>query len=234
MSLIFRFCVAWLLVAGPVLADDAHTITVTGNGIATVTPDLARVQLSVVERSASVATAQQAAAAVTAAVLALTDKLGIAREQVDTTGAAVRPEYRWNRDTETQELIGYLAERSIEVELRKLDMLGQLVEGAVQAGVNNVQPPMLDSTQRRETYRAALTLAAQDARANATVLAKALDARLGEVVLVSAMEGGYPPPQPLRRMQADMAMAESAPQSYNAGDIRFEATLTVVFALQTK
>ncbi|MEJ2139681.1 MAG: SIMPL domain-containing protein [Gammaproteobacteria bacterium] len=232
MSSFIRFSLVLLLLAGPALADEQRIITVTGTGVATVAPDLAHVRMSVVERNASLAAAQEAAGAVTARALTLTDRLGIAREQVNTTGASARPDYRWNRETEQQELIGYVAERMIEVELRDLDRLGELIEGAVKAGVNQVQPPELDSTKRRDTYRAALALAAEDARANAAALATALDARLGAVVSLNAANGGNPPPQPMLRMQADMAMAENAAQSYSAGDIRFEATLHAVFELQ--
>jgi hypothetical protein len=224
-------CAALLLIAGASSAETERTITVNGSGFVTLTPDIARLQLAVVERSPSVTDAQAAAAVVTERVLALLDKLRIDRKLVNTTSASVQPDYRWNQVKEQQELAGYIAQRTIEVELRDLDKLGELIEGAVKAGVNQLQPPMLDSSQRRDAYRAALALAAQDAYANAATLAKAMDAKLGKVVTLNAVEGGGPMPMPMMRMQADMAMAEAAPQTYNAGDLRFEALVTAVFTL---
>ena len=188
--------------------------------------------MSVVERDPTVSRAQAAAAEATRRMLKLTDKFGIPRALVNTTSATVSPDYRWNRESEQQELVGYIAERSIEVELRDLDKLGDLIEGAVEAGINQINPPALDSSKRQEIYRQALTLAAQNARANAETLAAALGARLGKVASVSAFDaGGGPPPAPMFRMQADMAMAEAAPETYSAGDIRFDARVNAVFFL---
>jgi hypothetical protein len=214
--------------------DGPRTISVSGQGYATVTPDMARLSLSVAERDPSLAAAQRAVADVTERVLALLDELGVGRQHIDTTGATVQPNYRWNRQAEKQELVGYIAERRIDIEIHDLDMLGKVVEGSVNAGVNRVSPPALDSTERRNVYREALAAAAADARDNAGVLADSLGMTLGPVIRIDA--GGNPPqprPQPRMRAQQDtMAAAELAPATYNAGDIRFDAVISVVFELQ--
>jgi uncharacterized protein YggE len=232
MPLVCRLllCLAIVWTGSVAAAETERTVTVSGTGSATATPDIARLQLAVVERSPSVSDAQTAAAAVTARVLALLDQLRIDRKYVNTTGASVQPDYRWDQVREQQELIGYIAQRTIEVELRDLDKLGELIEGAVKAGVNQLQPPMLDSSKRRDAHREALSLAASDARANAGTLAAALGAKLGKVITINAVDTG-PMPMPMMRMQADMAMAEAAPQTYNAGDLNFEAMVTAVFEL---
>jgi uncharacterized protein YggE len=163
-------------------------------------------------------------------VVQLLDKLEVERKHVNTTGASVRPEYRWNKESQQQNLIGYIAERTIKVELKDLTKLGDLIEGSVTAGVNQIQPPTLDSSKRREVHRESLALAADDARANARTLAEALDAKLGKALEINAAEYS-PQPAPMLRMQADASMAESAGQSYNAGEIRFDARVNVVFEL---
>jgi uncharacterized protein YggE len=227
----FLMCFVLLLMASAANAETERTVTVSGNGVVTLTPDIAYVQLAIVERSPQVANAQAAAAEVTARVLALLDKLGIDRKQVSTTSASIQPDYRWNQVKEQQELIGFIAQRDIQVEVRNLDKLGEVIEGAVKAGVNQAQPPVLDSSMRREARRDALALAAKDAQANAQTLASALGARLGKVVTINAVEGGAVP-MPMLRMEAKIAMADSAaPQTYNAGDMRLETTVTAVFAL---
>jgi len=212
-----------------------RTITVNGQGFATIAPDMARLSLSVVERDPSLSVAQRAAADVTARVLALLDGLGVGQQHIDTTGATVQPNYRWNRETSEQELIGYIAERRIDIEIHDLEVLGKIVEGSVKAGVNRVSPPMLDSTERRKVYREALARAAADARDNAEVLADSLGVTLGAVIRIDA--AGRPRPEPLRRMQQEgvamlSANTEAAPATYNAGEIRFDAVISAVFALQ--
>lgn len=221
-----------LSVGAQVAADEqTQTITVNGTGSAAVEPDRATLQMSIVARETTVAAAQRAAAAVTSRVLKMADRMDIDRDQVDTTGASVRPDYRWNREKEEQELRGYIAERRISIEIDDLDTLGAAVEGAVDAGVNQVSPPRLDSSKRKETYRLALRAAAEDARANALQLATALGARLGPVITINSGTSEPRPPVPYAAGVRMMAAESDAVESYNAADLSFDATVTVVFQL---
>ncbi|MGB5166293.1 MAG: SIMPL domain-containing protein [Woeseiaceae bacterium] len=229
-----RSLLVFLLVitATQVMADEQlRTITVNGSGYAEVEPDRASVRMSIVAREKTLDAAQKQAADVSAKVLQMTERLGLKRDKVDTTGASVRPDYRWNRDKEEQELRGYIAERQIHIEIDELEKLGALIEGAVSAGVNQVSPPQLDSSKRKGAYREALRMAAEDARANAAELAKTLDATLGPVLSVNSGSNAPRPPTPYAgRMQA-MAADSGAAESYNAADLSFSATVTVVFEL---
>lgn len=211
--------------------EQIRTITVNGTGTAEVKPDRATLRMSIVAREATLAAAQRAAADVTARVLKMTDRMDIDRDQVDTTGASVRPDYRWNRDKEEQELRGYIAERQISVVIKDLETLGAVVEGAVGAGVNQVSPPHLDSSERKQTYRKALRAAADDAKENATQLADALGARLGQVISINSGSNAPRPPVPYAANMRSMAAESDAGESYNAADLSFNATVSVVFEL---
>ena len=216
----------------PAFADDhQRTITVSGSGFAEAKPDRANVQMSVVARKKTVAEAQSEAAQVTSRVLSMTGKLGVEKEDIDTTGASIRPDYRWNNKTQEQELLGYVAERRITIQVKDLEKLGKIVETSVNAGVNQVTPPQLDSSKRKDAYRKALRAAAKDAEANAEQLAKTLGAKLGEAINISS-GGSYPrPPMPMARGVAMMADSAEAAATYNPGDLTFNATVTVVFEL---
>jgi uncharacterized protein YggE len=187
--------------------------------------------MSIIAREAKRAAAQKRAADVANKVLEMTDRMNIDRDQVDTTGASVRPDYRWNREKEEQELRGYIAERQIVVEIDDLEKLGAVVEGAVSAGVNQVSPPQLDSRKRKETYRRALRAAAEDAKANASQLADTLGARLGHVISISSGANEPRPPVPHAAGIRSMAAESGAVESYNAADLSFNAIVTVVFEL---
>ncbi len=215
-----------------VLADEQQrTITVNGTGFAEVAPDRATLLMSIVAREPTLDAAQKTAANVVKRVLAMTDRLDIDRDQVDTTGASVRPDYRWNRQKEQQELIGYIAERRIALDIDELEKLGAVIEGAVKTGVNQVSPPQLDSSKRKATYRRALRAAAKDAEANARELADTLGASLGPVISINTGSTATRPPVP--HMAGARAMAaESDAQTYNPADLRFDAIVTVVFALE--
>ena len=226
------FSILLLCTATQLMAEEQpRTITVNGTGFAEVEPDRASLRMSIAAREATLDAAQKKAADVSAKVLQMTERLGVKRDKVDTTGASVRPDYRWNRDKEEQELRGYIAERQIHIEIDDLEKLGALIEGAVSAGVNQVSPPQLDSSKRKGAYREALRMAAEDARANAAELARSLDASLGAVLSINAGANAPRPPAPYAaRMQAMSADSEAA-ASYNAADLSFNATVTVVFQL---
>jgi hypothetical protein len=123
-----------------------------------------------------------------------------------------------------------VAQRQIRVDLRDLEKLGALIEGAVEAGVNQVSPPQLDSSKRRDTYREALDAAATDAQANAAQLAKSLGARLGDALQITTVSQPVPP-MPMMRMAMAESVESSAPETYNAANLNFEATITAVFEL---
>lgn len=217
--------------AGAMADEQTRTITVNGTGFAEVEPDRATLQMSIVAREPTLAAAQKAAADVTNRVLKMTDRMDISRDKVDTTGASVRPDYRWNREKEEQELRGYISERQISVEIEDLEKLGDVVEGAVGAGVNQVSPPQLNSSKRKQTYRQALRVAAEDAKANAEQLANALGADLGQVISIHSGSSEPRPPVPLPRGVRAMAAESDAVESYNAADLTFNASVTVVFEL---
>ena len=217
-----------ILVSAVAVADDhaARTIAVSGFGSVETPPDRATLNLSIDARESTVAAAQERAAAVTARVLELADEMDIPDSRVDTMSATVRPEYRWNRDDNTQELIGFIAQRQMRLEIHDLDKVGAVIERAVDVGVNQVSPPRLTSSRSRDAYRDALEKAVDDARQNAGRLADSLGLTLGAAIEVSA---GSPvrPPVPVRRAEA-MAMSD-ADQTYSAGDLTVTANVSVVF-----
>lgn len=212
------------------LADDhaAGTISVTGFASVETPPDRATLSLSIDARESTVAAAQAKAAEVTARVLELAEEMDIPENRVDTMSAIVRPEYRWNRDDGTQELVGFVAQRQMRLELHDLDKVGAVIERAVAAGVNQVSPPRLTSSRSRDAYRDALAKAVDDARQNAERLADSLGLRLGAAIEVNAGTAFRPQPPPMGRAEA-MTVSDAAPQTYSAGDLTVSANVSVVF-----
>ncbi len=212
-----------------------RSISVAGTGSVTGEPDKARVQLTVQKSNPSMDRARADAVAVVEKFLALTRQLRIDPKRVRTTSAVVNPEYRWDQPAGRQVLIGYLVQRQLEVEVTDLDQLGALIEGAVQAGVNNVSPPVLDSTRRRELNRQALAAAAKDAEANARAIAETLGVKLGGLRVLTAGDAAPPPPMPMPMMKAAMAAEamDAGAASYTPGSLEFEARVEATFDIAT-
>jgi uncharacterized protein YggE len=224
-------CTLLMLFVSPGWADvEPRTITVSGNAVVSIVPDFAHVSMTIIERNESLASAQATVAAKTNRVLELLDELSVARKYINTAGATLRPNYRWNRSTEEQELLGYIVERRIQVEVRDLDKLGALIEQATKAGVNELSPPQLDSSKRKDAQREALANAVTDARLNAATIAMAANGTLGDTRYISTA-GGITPPRPMARMQADALSVSAATESYMPGEIKISASVSAVYEL---
>ena len=226
---------ALLLAPLAVLADSdrPRSVSVSGNGEVTAEPDLAQVTLGVEARRPTMAEARAEVAKTVDRVLALTRDLRIDPKLVNATRVQVQPEYSWNDKDRKRVLLGYMVSRQVQVEVRDLDQLGPLLERAVDAGVNQVNDPVLDSSRRKDLEREALVKAVQDARQNAETLAGAAGATLGPVRTLNG--SASPPMVPMYRRQVAMADAAMAPEaSYQAGEMKFTASVNAEYDLAVK
>jgi uncharacterized protein YggE len=212
-------------------AEQPRTIGVSGQGEVRAEPDRATVTLGVESRKPKLDDARAEVAKTVEAVLKLTRDLKIDQKLVRSTRVNVQPEYNWGAQNANQRtLIGYYVARQVEVELHDLEKLGQLLERAIDLGVNQVGDPRLDSSKRQELVREALAKAVVDARQNAEVIAKAAGAKLGNARTINANTEFTPPPMPMvRAMAMEAKAAGGAP--YQSGEMTFNATVNVQYDL---
>ncbi|MCC5795140.1 MAG: SIMPL domain-containing protein [Chromatiales bacterium] len=210
-------------------AEAPGGLRITGSAELAVMPDRAHLLMAVQQRGPEMAAARARVVEVSRQFLALADRLGIAEEKVSTSGLNIRPEWRWDQQRQEQVFSGYFVQRELRVELADLDQLGELIEAALELGVNEVYPAQLDTSRRRELEREALALAAADARESALHLARGLGLRPGRVLSVEALGPVGPGPMPRARAM----LAEDAAETYRTGEIVIGARVSVEFALET-
>ena len=207
-------------------------LSVAGQGEVEVAPDRADVSFAVEASEKSLAEAEKIVTDGAAKLLKLCDALGIPRSQVRSAQLNVQPQYDTGVVSSRPRIVGYFVSRQVDVDLRELGKLGKLLQGAVETAANRVSGVGFGTVKQDEHQRAALALAAQDARGNAEVLAGAMGVKLGKLhALTAAESGGVPPPGVF--MMRGMAKAESmsADQTYEAGLIKFQATVTAEYDL---
>ncbi|MEQ1439225.1 SIMPL domain-containing protein [Fontimonas sp. SYSU GA230001] len=243
MNLISRW-IAVLLVGTCMAAAGAEappppTIAVSGHGEVTSLPDRARVALAVDALNSEVKAAESEVNAVVRRALDAFRALGIKAEDLATSSTSLQPEYIWDERKRRQVLTGYRARRDLQVVVRNLEQLGDVLLRATDAGVNHISAPVLESSRADELSREALAKAAKDARAKAETLAQALDVKLGNARIVRESSAALPPPVPYRVMAA-RGGAEAAFDSGNqemglsTGEIRIGADVQVEFDLQAR
>ena len=110
--------------------------------------------------------------------------------------------------------------------LKDLDSYIDLMNEALALGVNNVDPIQLDTSNREALENEALTLAMEDAKAEAARVADGFGVQLGSVTHVQV--GAHSPrPEAMRAM----SYADSAP-SFSAGVIQISRSLNATFAIR--
>lgn len=213
-------------------AERPRTISVSGQAEIQAEPDRALLTLGVEARKLKMEDARAEVTKTVDAVLKLTRDLKIDQKYVRTTRVSVQPEYNWDNNARERNLIGYYVSRQVEIELRDLEKLGQLLEKSFDLGVNQVGDPRLDSSKRRELEREALAKAVADAKLNAEAVAKAAGARIGPPRTISASSGFVPPPMPM--MKAQLMRTEAAgdaSQTYQSGQMGFSGSVQVEYDL---
>jgi uncharacterized protein YggE len=166
----------------------------------------------------------------TARLLKLCESLGIPKHQVRSAQLNVHPQYDGGVVSNRPRIVGYMVSRQVDVDLRDLGKLGKLLQGAVETAANRVSGVGFGSTKKDEHQRAALALAAEDAKANADVLARAMGVKLGRLHTLAASESGGVP-RLETRMRTMKAAAMDAEQTYQAGEIRFQASVMAEYDL---
>ncbi len=228
-------CLLLFATAASAAADGARVVQVTGQGEATVAPDRAQLSTAIEARNVELRTAETAVNDSTRAVRAALKGLGIKDEDVSTAGYSVNPEYDWVDNQ--QRFRAYLARREVQVTVRNLDQIGEVLLKLSKAGVNQINPPVLESSRIKEIERLALSRAVDDASAQARVVAEGVKLRLGLPRTINTGTQGVAPPVPMPRLMS-MKAADAAPEmsgneqtGFAAGVIRARATVTAEFEL---
>jgi len=113
-------------------------ISVTGEGVVNVKPDLALMRLGVTTENVKIETLYQENTVKMNAILAGIKSLGVEEEDIKTTSYNLTPKYEWIETTKKQVIDGYTLTQEIDVKVRDFVKIGQILEKSVASGANLV------------------------------------------------------------------------------------------------
>jgi uncharacterized protein YggE len=183
---------------------DKRWISVSATGEASVAPDLATVSFTVSADGKELGPARDDVNTRASAVLARLRELKVADGDINAPDVGIQPQYDYRKG---QRLTGYRVERHMSARVRDLDRLGDVLDGVVTAGANEVHGAQMGAADPSAAEHAALEAAVAAARAKASVLAAAAGVTLGGVLRIEEEADFGGPPMPKMGM---MRMAESA------------------------
>jgi len=217
------------------------TVTVQGDGQATIAPDVARISFTVQHTSATVMEAQEATTEQANDALDYVKEQGVADADIRTLSYNISPQYSYPNPCLRGEIcpayggapkvIGYQVSETVEVTVRDLSKVGPLLGGLGKLGVQNVNGPAFALDDATAGYNAARADAISQAKAQAKLLANQLGVRLGKIVNFSESSGGYPYPM-MYGMGGGAAESKAVAPDVPAGENTYTASVSITYEIR--
>ena len=171
-------------------AEFKNTIAISDTGEVYASPDLALVNLMVVNEAKTVAEAMAENAERMNRVIEKMKSLGIEEKDLKTASYNIYPRYEYERDQFGNNygkriLVGYEIRQSLQVKIRNLENIGQVIEGGTAAGANDVGNLQFTIDNQDELKKQAREQAINKAKEKAEQMAFQLGVRLGKVTSFS-------------------------------------------------
>jgi uncharacterized protein YggE len=226
---------ASMLAAQPILAQAPATreaavdsLSVTGIGKTSVTPDRASFSAGVQTLAASVQAALQENNARVTAIVAALRKLGLADKDIRTSQVSIFPQQD-HQPGKQPRITGYQVSNTVGVALAKPAEAGRFLQAAVDAGANTISGLSFSVSDPARHRDQALQAAYADARAKAETLAKASGRSVGRALWISEGAQVAQPPRPFAYARA-AEMQASVPVEPGEEELVF--TVSVTFELK--
>lgn len=172
-------------------------LTVNGRGEVSLAPDVAYVTIGVHTQAGDVSQAVGDNADQVASVMAALADMGVAQEDMQTSNFSLYTGDEY--DPGTGMLTGnktYTVDNTVNITVRDLANMGQLLDGAISAGANSIWGVTFDVDNKSSAADEARDLALEEAIAEAQALATAAGVTLGDILTISYSDSGsyyYPP-----------------------------------------
>ncbi|HVW71886.1 MAG TPA: SIMPL domain-containing protein [Candidatus Paceibacterota bacterium] len=220
----------------------ANTITVTGQGQASVAPDIATITYTVTETGATVSEAQDTATTKSNAALSAVTGLGIDEKDIRTESYNVNPQYEETPcggvnacpkylPPANQRIVGYEVSETIAVKVRDLDKTGDVLQALGGLGVQNIYGPDLGLDNPNAGQDAARADAINNAKQEAATLAKQLGVSLVRIVSFNDNQGGVAYPMMYKAADSMSAQGAGAP-SVPTGENQYNDSVTITYEIR--
>ena len=222
----------FLLALGQINAQESKPmITVAGDGKVKVVPDQVSISVSVETTGTKAGDVKKENDSKVDAVLKYIKKMGIAKEDFQTTRVSLNDQYDYEKKKHN-----YVAVQSIQILIKDLGKYDELMEGLVESGTNRIENINFKSSKIEVHKSEARKLAIQNAKAKAQDYVMALgDMTLGSayIIIDNSQDNS---PRPRYEMMA-MKMADDAfsgDETLAVGEIEVTANLSISFLLWEK
>lgn len=239
-SVLVTFIVAavFLKLGGPVpisvtqtSVETPPTFETTAEGVATVVPDEAVVDLGINQRAATVAEVQEAVNTVMRNLKDRLVKLGVEEKNIKTTNYSIYPEEDYSSGR--SRVIGYRVDSRVEIRVNDFGKISQAIDAATAVGANVVSGLRFEVSEslRDKAATEARKTAIDKAKNKAEETAKAAGVRLGKILTVQegVVNNGIVPRPLMLEKAVDGAGDMTQPTEVLPGTSEVKVSVTLFF-----
>jgi uncharacterized protein YggE len=218
------------------IRETENKISVSATGEVYAKPDLALVALTVINEAKTVAEALSENTEKMNGVITFVKEQGIEEKDIKTTSFNIYPRYEWHKDTEIypegkRVLVGYEVSQNLQLKIRDMTKIGEIIEGATGAGANQVGDLELTIDNQEELKKQAREEAIEKAKTKARELASQLDVRLVRISNF-AESSVIPSFYTLERAEV-LGVEEEAPvPQIETGENKIEVTVSITYEIE--
>lgn len=217
------------------------TITVQGDGQATLPPNVARISFTVENIAVTVSNAQDATTKQANATIDFVKGQGVAEKDIKTLSYNISPQYSYPNPcvpgmlcptySRTPKITGYQVSETIQVTMRDLTAVGALLGGLGELEVQNVSGPAFALDDSTAGYDAARADAITKAKTQAKLLSKQLGVSLGKIVNFSESSGRYSYPMAYG-MGAEISESKTVTPDVPVGENTYSASVSITYEIR--
>ena len=174
--------------------DDKHIVTISAEGKVTAVPDLATVIASVVTNADTAKNAQDQNTQKMNKVIDYVKSQGVDSKDIQTSSYNINPSYDYSNPSQPNKIIGYEADQTITIKVHNLNLIGTMLDGLTQNGVNQVQNISYGFNDPDSIREQAREQALGNAKDKAQKLASAAGVQLGKLISFTEDSSSVPIP----------------------------------------
>lgn len=231
LSIVSIIAVAWVLTA----AFDAQKkspenhFSVSAEGRVFAPPDIAQITFGVkTENLPSAEAATREGVEKMNAIVRAIKNAGVEEKDLKTTNYNLYPNYDYTRES-GRELTGWNLDQSVQVKIRDLDTIGEVIARATEAGANQVGDISFTIDDEETLKRKARAEAIANAKKKAKEIARDSGLRLGKLINVTVSQVSYPIPIYARSFSLEAAPAPVPKPDIQTGENEVSVTVTLTY-----
>lgn len=214
----------------------ANTMTVRGEAITKIAPDLVTLPITIRQEEETLQIAKSRHDDKLGKLLKLASDLGIPKDKIETSYTSVEPVYNYEKDSSRPRLRGYQVQTSLNFKLTDFSKLSDFMNGAIAIGIENIGSVSYSLQDEDKVKNDTLNLAMEHAAEKAARLAATAKVTLDKPLIIDEGDVSIERPQllakPMGRMRFEGAASASASPDLPAAIIEIRQSVTVTYSLK--